>query len=376
MVKRTIGTRRGFLLQILLPSVVIAVLVGFMGGEAAVRTGIAYINQDAQEESSAFLLQQLQERGNYELIPFDDVGAMKDYLIKFKASLGISTPSTFTSDLKSGKQPSVEVYEMATSEESYIARVTLNTEIAKLHGIALQAYASGDEQENNQKFTSILNEVSKGKITSQTVDLQLYPKRGISLVTGFTLMFLMGLVSNTVSQIVEDRSQRTMARIFTAPVSSAQITVGNFLGSVFVGLLQIIIVLSISRGVMGYDYGVDFFPHLLILGAFMLVTMGLASTVAGLIRNPQNTGMLNNLIIFPTCMLGGCFWPIMYMPDIMQRIANFMPQKWVIQALEQLSAGDALSSVTTPLSILGLMALILLVIGSAILRPQDSRVGL
>ncbi|MNC65353.1 hypothetical protein D3C75_1156310 [compost metagenome] len=53
-----------------------------------------------------------------------------------------------------------------------------------------------------------------------------------------------------------------------------------------------------------------------------------------------------------------------------------MPQKWVIQALEQLSAGDPLSSVTTPLSILGLMALILLVVGSAILRPQDSRVGL
>ena len=61
----------------------------------------------------------------------------------------------------------------------------------------------------------------------------------------------------------------------------------------------------VSRYIMGYDYGVEIFPHFLILGAFMLVTMGIASTVAGFIRNPQNIGMLNNLIIFPTCMLGG-----------------------------------------------------------------------
>lgn len=103
----------------------------------------------------------------------------------------------------------------------------------------------------------------------------------------------------------------------------------------------------------------------------MLVSMGLASTVAGLIRNPKNANMLNSLVIMPTCMIGGCFWPISFMPDYMQRLANFVPQKWAIQAVETISAGGTLSDITLPLLILFGMAAILLTVGSAILRPSQ-----
>lgn len=353
MVKRTIGTRKGFLLQIVLPSIVVAVLAGFVGGGPDSKFTIAYVNHEQDGIASKLLIRQLAEIENYDMREFQTEADMKDNLLRFKAGLGMSIPDNFTEALFAGQQPLVPVYEMVTSQDSYMARVKLDKNISMLHSIAAQS------------------EISIAKITTQKLDLQLYPKEGLSLVTGFTLMFLMGLVSNTVLQIAQDRSQRTLARIYTAPVTSFQITVGNFLGSSFVGLSQIIIIVLVSRYVMGYEYGVALMPHILILGVFMLVTMGIASTVAGFIRNPQNIGMLNNLIIFPTCMLGGCFWPITFMPDFMQRIANFVPQKWAIQAVEGLSAGDSLDSIVIPLSILGLMALILLTVGSAILRPQD-----
>ncbi|MMZ68759.1 ABC-2 type transporter [compost metagenome] len=82
--------------------------------------------------------------------------------------------------------------------------------------------------------------------------------------------------------------------------------------------------------------------------------------------------MLNSLIITPTCMLGGCFWPLSVMPDYMQKIANVVPQKWTIQAVETISAGGTLSDIRMPLLILGIMALILLTVGSAILRPTQT----
>lgn len=372
MVKRTIGTRKGFLLQIVLPSIVVAVFAGFAGGNSDSKLTVTYVNHDQHGVASKLLIEQLAEIENYDMREFQTEAEMKDNLMRFKAELGISIPNNFTETLYAGHKPVIPVYEMVTSETSYMARVKLNENIAMFHTLAAQSGISGNQGKIEERFSRMMEAVGKSKITTQKLDLQLYPKEGISLVTGFTLMFLMGLVSNTVLHIAQDRSQRTLARIYTAPVTSFQITVGHFLGSVMVGMLQIIIILIVSRYIMGYDYGVALLPHIVILGAFMLVTMGIASTVAGLIRNPQNIGMLNNLIIFPTCLLGGCFWPIAFMPDFMQRIANFVPQKWAIQAVEGLSAGDSLQSIIVPISILGLMAVILLTVGSAILRPQDS----
>lgn len=372
MVKRTIGTRKGFLLQIVLPSIVVAVLAGFVGGGSDSRLTIGYVNHDQHGTASKLLIKQLAEIENYDMRAFETEAEMKDNLMRFKAGLGISIPDNFTEALYAGQTPITPVYEMVTSQDSYMARVKINENIRMLNSIATQSGISTESGDREASFIKIVEATNQAKITTKKLDLQLYPKEGLSLVTGFTLMFLMGLVSNTVLHIAQDRSQRTLARIYTAPVSSFQITLGNFLGSLCVGLLQIIIVVLVSRYIMGYDYGVALLPHIVILGAFMLVTMGIASTVAGFIRNPQNIGMLNNLIIFPTCMLGGCFWPITFMPDFMQRIANFVPQKWAIEAIEALSAGDSLQSIVIPLSILGLMALILLTVGSAILRPQDS----
>lgn len=136
-------------------------------------------------------------------------------------------------------------------------------------------------------------------------------------------------------------------------------------------MIQIVIVLGVSRWLIHYDAGIPFGIHFIILAAFMLVSMGLASTVAGLIRNPKNANMLNSLVIMPTCMIGGCFWPISFMPDYMQKLANFVPQRWVIQAVETISAGGTLSDITLPLLILFGMAAILLTVGSAILRPSQ-----
>lgn len=371
MVKRTIGTRKGFLLQIVLPSIVVAVLAGFVGGGSDSKFTIAYVNHEQDGIASKLLIKQLAEIENYDMREFQTEADMKDNLLRFKAGLGMSIPDNFTEALFAGQKPLTPVYEMVTSQDSYMARVKLDENIGMLHSIAAQSSISTAGSDKEKSFTKLVEQAGQAMITIQKLDLQLYPKEGLSLVTGFTLMFLMGLVSNTVLHIAQDRSQRTLARIYTAPVTSFQITVGNFLGSLCVGLLQIIIIVLVSRYVMGYEYGVALMPHILILGVFMLVTMGIASTVAGFIRNPQNIGMLNNLIIFPTCMLGGCFWPITFMPDFMQRIANFVPQKWAIQAVEALSAGDSLDSIVIPLSILGLMALILLTVGSAVLRPQD-----
>lgn len=376
IIKRTIGTKKGVLAHIFLPCIVIAAVVGLLGREEITRAEIAYVNEDIGV-ASEYLLDELANKPDYVLKSFQSEEVMKEYLIGLKGSVGVMIPSGFTEGVLTGNTPILQTYEMKMSEAAVTIKININNLVAGMSSTAARVNASAIAQgEVSVNFSRVLDEIKKHRISAVDNDLRLYPKPGITTVTGFTLMFLMGLVSSTVTRIVEDRSRRTMARVFSAPVRAWEIALGNFLGSFIVGLIQIVVVLFLTRSVLNYDYGVSVLPHFLVLSAFMLVAMGLASAVAGLIRNPQNTGTLNSLIIIPTSMIGGCFWPISFMPDIMQKAANFVPQKWAIEAVENLSAGAGMQSLALPMLILGLMAVILLAIGSAILRPSETSAGL
>ncbi|WP_158332813.1 ABC transporter permease [Neobacillus sedimentimangrovi] len=63
-------------------------------------------------------------------------------------------------------------------------------------------------------------------------------------------------------------------------------------------------------------------------------------------------GALHTLILIPSCLLAGCFWPFDLMPKVVQRIAQFMPQHWVLNTISQLQLGHSFGSIYINLMIL------------------------
>lgn len=376
MVKRTIGSGKGIALYILLPCLIVAAIVSFTGNAVGGKSILLYSNLD-QGKAGEHILSELARTGDYNLVSATDEAALKKAVVDQKGVAGVLIPDHYTSDLLAGEKPQLGLYELKTSEASIIFKM----KIRKLGDQMLESAAmltsigAGTAAEREVQFAAVLKQVELHNVGSIRTDYNLYTKVGLSTVTGFTLMFLMGLVSSSVLLIITDRRQHTMKRMFSAPVRSSEIAIGNFLGSFTVGIIQITVILVLGRWVLRYDYGLPMYLYFLIIAAFMLVSMGIASTVAGLIRNPNNAGMLNALILTPTCMLGGCFWPLSIMPDYMQKAANFVPQKWAIQAVDIASTGGGWNELWLPFAILGLMAAVLLTIGSTILRPSEAGIN-
>jgi ABC-2 type transport system permease protein len=374
MIRRIIGTKKGILVYIVLPCIVVSLTVALLGQSNSFTIVIPYSNQDSGP-AGQHVLHELSRNSNYVLKLMDDDVKVREAILDKKGTLGFSIPAGFTEQILQGQKPQISMVELTSREASYIVKMSLDRIVG---GMVQSAEMINSTDTTNGELTSVfaksLEEISKHRIQSEKTDYELYANPGLSNVTGFTLMFMMGLLTSTVKMIMDDRRSRTIARIFSAPVRSYEIAIGHMLGSLFVGIIQIVVVLLLSRWALKVDYGIPFYMHLLILGSFMLVAMGIASTVAGLVRNPNNVGMLNSLIITPTCMLGGCFWPLAIMPDYLQKAANFIPQKWAIEAVEMIASGGKLVDIWLPLSILGLMATILLAVGSVILRPSETGV--
>lgn len=375
MVRRTLGRKRGWIVYLLVPCVVVTLTVFLMGQTTAASILVSYVNEDVGP-AGQYLMSELERSGQYVLKQSVTESTLKEELIENKSTVGVYIPEGFSDALLEGQWSTVKVYEISTSEASVMIRMTADSAATRLSGTAaLIRETSGPSVNPMMALEEVIGQSAQNRVDTQVTDLNLYARPGLSNVTGFTLMFMMTLISSVVSMIMDDRRQRTLSRMYTAPVRAYQIALGNFLGSLVVGSLQVVIVLVLSRYVLRYDYGIPLLLHFLILMAFMLVSLGVASTVAGLIRNGQNTAMINSMIVTPTCMLGGCFWPLAIMPNFMQKIANFIPQKWAIEAVETAATGGTLSDIGLPLAVLGLMAVILLAVGSVVLRPSESGAG-
>ncbi|MNZ98349.1 ABC-2 type transporter [compost metagenome] len=109
---------------------------------------------------------------------------------------------------------------------------------------------------------------------------------------------------------------------------------------------------------------------LLVMEFFLLAVVGVVSAVAGMVRNSSQLLQVNTLIIMPTCLISGSFFPLSRLPEFIQRLANFTPQKWAILALDRLSGGSGLSGIVLPLAILLLYAVVMIAFGSAVLKPN------
>ncbi|WNS42708.1 ABC transporter permease [Paenibacillus sp. MMS20-IR301] len=375
MIRRSIGSVKGVMIFILLPSVVVAAIISLTGGVAEGPATVLYANADTGA-AGKHLLAELEKTGDYKFEPSTDEASLKEAVIGQEGAAGVWIPAGYSAALLAGRQPQLKIYELRVSESSIVLKMKINAVAGNMTSAAntVAVFSSGAADQQAQ-FAAVLEQAEQHNVGSTRTDYDLYPRETLGVITGLTLMFLMALVTSSVSLIMDDRRGRTMMRMFSAPVTSYEIALGNFLGSFLVGIIQIIVVLTLGKWVLRYDYGMPMVLYFLVLAAFMLVSMGIASTVAGLIRNPRNAGMLNSLILTPTCMLGGCFWPISIMPDYMQKLANFTPQKWAIQAVDIAATGGGWNELWLPFAILGLMAAVLLVIGSAILRPSEAGIS-
>lgn len=380
LIRRALGSFRGVLSYLILPVAIVSGAVGLLGGGmSAPPAPVGYVNLDAGPAGER-LLGELGQRENRELSEASDEETLRQAVTDRDLAFGIVIPADYSRSLLSGGSAAPIYYQLNPTEDSILLKLTLDGQHRRLADAGAlirsaekesgNAAASGMSTES--RFAQLLKAQGSEAVKTVLTDEQLYPRQGLNNVIGFTLLFLMGLSGTCVSLILEDRRQGTMARVYTAPTSSLQIALGNFLGCFALGWVQIALLLLVTRGLLRYDYGVPVWLHAAVLTAFMLVTIGLASAVAGLVRNADNAPMLNTLIITPTCMLGGCFWPISIMPGYLQTASNFVPQKWAIEAVQRIADGGSLSEAALPLLILLLMAFVLLAIGSVILKPGES----
>jgi ABC-2 type transport system permease protein len=168
-------------------------------------------------------------------------------------------------------------------------------------------------------------------------------------------MFVMFIVIiGGMGTILDDKKNNTWGRLGISPTSYIQIMAGKILGTFIKGWAQIIILILFGKFVLGVDWGNSLGATIIVFSIYLLSITGIGMFLATLVKTDAQLGPLATIIIIPTSMLSGCYWPIEIMSETMQKIAVLFPQYWAMKALRStVIANMSLNDTAIPLIIMG-----------------------
>lgn len=343
VIKRLLQQKLSFGFLVIFPILAGLFVVLMMGKAGGTKQAIAIVNID-KGAAGGELIQFLDNTHLFKIIDIGDRDIVKE--IKDKDyPCGIIIPDNFTDSIALKKETVVSLVEFRPS--------AAGEQLKEMINMYLNGVYSGKTL--NMDISNVDNKMSP--ITDQTRSY-----------FGFLLIMVMMFMGTGIGMILEDKKEKTFMRTFAAPVREYEMVLGNVLASFLLGFLQLLLYLAVTTILFDVDWGTPIINVIIISIIYLISAVGIAIGLAGFITDNQKYSMINLISIVPVSILGGCFFSVKWFPNSIQKAANFIPQKWAMEALEKLASGSELSSIWMNLLVLSLFGIVFFTFGVKTLR--------
>ncbi|WP_424610429.1 ABC transporter permease [Caldanaerobacter sp.] len=325
------------------------------GGSGQLRIGV--VDKD-KSLISQDLINSLGETDKFKVV-FLKEDEINDKVSKGKVDSAIVIPQKFEEGILKGNPKDVEIVSIKGEEATLFLKSYLDRKINVLYNLARASYG------NEESFYRMYNIYKNNPFRLQVVIVQDISKTAVAITRslGFFIMFLMFSTFNISNFILVEKRDKTFYRIFASPLKPKTYLVSNFLLNLIMTVFQIAFVLLFVTFILNLGFTKATFDVFLVLVSFGIASIGLSSMIVSFSPSTSYSNTLSTLIIIPTCMLGGVFWPLYLMPETLQKLSDFIPQKWAIDAIEKIQMGGSLSNVYIDIIILLAFALTFILLG-------------
>jgi ABC-2 type transport system permease protein len=183
--------------------------------------------------------------------------------------------------------------------------------------------------------------VSKGiTIEKEILQKNEENKAEINLMfVGFAIMFMMFGLSVAASTILAERTGGTWSRLMISPASKVEISFGYLLTYFIMGWLQFSVLMVAMKLIFDTNWGN--LAYLIPFASLVIITVvGFGLMIAGIVKTEQQAQALGAVLIVSTCMLGGVYWPLEFVPEMMQKISLAVPQSWAMSGFKEIISGS------------------------------------
>lgn len=198
---------------------------------------------------------------------------------------------------------------------------------------------------NSDAFPDVIEAVAASKNVKvekrivQKDDKDTSPVEMNLMIVGFAIMFMMFGLSGAASTILDERIGGTWGRLMTTPASKWQISLGYMFAYFLMGWIQFAVLMISMKFIYDTNWGnvIYLIPFASLV---ILCVVGFGLMIAGLVKTKQQAGAIGAVLIVSTCMLGGVYWSIEFVPEVMQKIALAVPQSWAMSGFKEIISGS------------------------------------
>ncbi len=187
-----------------------------------------------------------------------------------------------------------------------------------------------------------------------------------ALLTTLALFFSFLL---TGISFLRERSQGTMERLMSSPVSRLDIVAGYLFGFFIFALTQTLIVLLFTIYVLDVHYAGDLWQVFIFQVIVIAGAVNLGIFISTFARNEFQIVQFIPLIILPQIFLGGVLWPVEQMPAYLQWLSKILPLTYAVEGMRDIMlAGKGLLDVLFDLTVLVGFAIVTSILAAVTLR--------
>lgn len=177
--------------------------------------------------------------------------------------------------------------------------------------------------------------LSPGKPTF-TMSLFYNPQRrtAVNIVPGLVAVILtMTMIMFTSAALVRERERGNLELLITTPVKPMELMVGKIVPYVFVGFIQLIIILGLGHII--FDVPINGRMDHLFLGVLLFISasLTLGMLISTLAKTQLQAMQLTVFILIPSILLSGFMFPYEGMPAFAQWIAEALPATHFIRVI-------------------------------------------
>ncbi|OXS64416.1 ABC-2 type transport system permease protein [Bacillus sp. V-88] len=321
---------------LLFPVILMVALGSFAGGGDSVSLSVGMVDND-QTDASKDLKDLFLKNDGIETAKFDHIKTGKKAVKNGDIQLLITIPKGYSENMKAREEPfSIPVY----YNEKNLATAELGLTVV-----------NGIIDQYSKDLVDYKPVVKVEKVGIEALNIRYVD----FLVPGIVAMMIMSNNMNGVAGQISAWRERGIlrrmqgTRLKASTFIAAQITARLMLNGTQALLVVLIADLIFDINVAGSWLAMIFF---IILGTLAFMSLGFI--IAGMAKNPESAGPIAGFVTFPMLFLGGVFFPINDMPDIIEPIVKVLPIAHLSSALrETMNLGTPFLELGTETLILG-----------------------
>jgi len=357
-----VSDRAALFFSIIFPFLFVILFTSIMGGVGSQddRLTLHLTTQETAGGLSYHIIGALETKDLSALKPGDPIIIWdKDYETDHQAVLDgklggfLNFPAGFTQSLTSGAKTELEIFADASATNTRaalqgvsgaitsqlnanLAIINASAQLLTMNGATPAEVQAVIQQIQSQIFGGTGTQASYLSFSTQEIGNVEAQNASNWVIPGYLVMFVFMAAATSAPEIVKERKNNTLERLFSTSARRESILGGIYTGIALKGLIQIIIFLAAGILIFHVDLGLS--PLAVIILSLLMVIMSSAfavmlATLANTIRSASSLAVITSLILAP---LGGCWWPAFLYPEWLQNMAKITPHAWATSAFNKL----------------------------------------